>query len=100
MIDQFSVISWNVRGLGDSSKCGVIKQFMRNIKCNFLCMPETKLNTHSPFTLRFICDSSFQEVCYLDATGRSGGILSTWKNRLTHTTILSLAHSIIVMIKF
>jgi hypothetical protein len=44
MIRSFSFISWNVRGLGDSEKCGDVLYNLTIAKPSFVVMKETKIS--------------------------------------------------------
>lgn len=39
----FHVVSWNVRGLGDSDKCKVVRTLFSDVKPSFICIQESKL---------------------------------------------------------
>ena len=40
---NLKIISWNVRGLNDSQKCLIVKNLLREWKCDVICLQETKL---------------------------------------------------------
>lgn len=40
---KLKLLSWNVRGVNDSSKRKIIKAFIRNQKVDLLCIQETKI---------------------------------------------------------
>ena len=40
---KLKMISWNVRGLNDPQKRLVVKNLLREWKCDIVCLQETKL---------------------------------------------------------
>ena len=40
---KIKMISWNVRGLNDPQKRLVVKNFLREWKCDVVCLQETKI---------------------------------------------------------
>ena len=40
---KIKMISWNVRGLNDPQKRLVVKNLLREWKCNIVCLQETKI---------------------------------------------------------
>jgi len=49
---MFRLLSWNVRGINDLHKRDVLKSFLRDWKCDLICLQETKLEDDS---LSIIC---------------------------------------------
>lgn len=42
---KLSVLSWNCRGLGNLDKCLVVRNVIKNSRCDVCCLQETKWNT-------------------------------------------------------
>ena len=42
---KIKMISWNVRGLNDSRKRLVVKNLLREWKCDVVCLQETKITS-------------------------------------------------------
>ena len=40
---KLKMVSWNVRGLNDSQKRLVVRNLLREWKCDIVCLQETKL---------------------------------------------------------
>ena len=78
LLFPFKILNWNVRGLGDQSKCMVIKNTVLDLNCDILCFQETKWCDHSIFRVRQVCPSKFNAYITLDAEGSRGGILLAW----------------------
>jgi exonuclease III len=54
---SYSVVSWNVRGLGDADKCKTVRDVLASARLDVACIQETKLGfsdsvkTHTPSSL-------------------------------------------------
>lgn len=79
----FKILNWNVRGMGDSNKCDVIKDSVLNANCDIICFQETKWCEHSIFCVRQVCPNKFRHYITLDAIGSKGGILLAWSDAFT-----------------
>lgn len=77
---KINLLNWNVRGLGDSNKCAIVKDTVIDSKNNLLCFQETKWDDHTIFRVRQVCPSRFREYAALDAEGTRGGVLLAWSN--------------------
>ena len=40
---NLKILSWNVRGLNDRRKRSIVKNLLRDRKCDVICLQETKL---------------------------------------------------------
>ena len=74
----FQLISWNVRGLGDSDKCDVVRDTLTTVKPTVVCLQETKLSSTSVAKARSFLPTSFRDFLCVDAGGTRGGILTAW----------------------
>lgn len=70
---SFSVLNWNVRGMGDSKKCSVIKDLVCDARCDILCFQETKCDQINVFKLREVCPPMYMQHQTLDVVGTRGG---------------------------
>jgi exonuclease III len=55
----FYIVSWNVRGLGDSDKCGVVRDVFTDAKPSIICLQETKLDTINLFKAKAFLPINF-----------------------------------------
>lgn len=78
---MFQVLSWNVRGLNNSSKRGVVKSICSNVKKSVVCLQETKVEDISRSFLRSFAGSYYDRCQYLKSDGASGGIVTCWNAR-------------------
>jgi len=56
---QFLVMSWNVRGLGDSDKCNLVRNVLVDAKPSVICIQETKLATLDLFKAKTFLPPNF-----------------------------------------
>ena len=78
---KLKVLSWNVKGVNDSSKRKIIKSFIRNQSMDLLCIQETKIQPMSKGVVRSLGSGRFLDWRALDAEGAAGGILICWDKR-------------------
>ena len=75
-------ISWNVRGLRDERRQGIVGRHLREWGAEVICLQETMLAHYEQRfwnAMGFGCDSAHVAIA---ASGRSGGILLAWKAEL------------------
>ena len=70
---------WNVRGLNDPARRGVVYAVVRKHNVSVVCLQETKLQWVDLSVVRQCCGPSFSEFCFAPADGTRGGILIAWK---------------------
>ena len=78
---KIRLLSWNVRGVNDSSKRKVIKAIIRNQKVDLFCIQETKIQSMNEGLVRSLGSGRFLDWGALDAQGAAGGILICWDKR-------------------
>ena len=75
-------ITWNVRGLRDPRRRGVVGRYLREWGADIICLQETMLiNSDQRIWSYLGWGGNDTHVC-IDASGRSGGILLAWKPSL------------------
>jgi len=74
---SFNVISWNVRGLGDSDKCNLVRNAFRDANPVIVCLQETKLCSIDFFKAATFLPKGFLFV-FSPSDGARGGILTAW----------------------
>ncbi|TVU18766.1 hypothetical protein EJB05_34879, partial [Eragrostis curvula] len=72
------VVSWNVRGLGESDKCTNVRDALSSLTPSILCIQETKLATLDRFKACTFLPAGFTSIERIDADGSRGGILTAW----------------------
>ncbi|KAJ9704109.1 hypothetical protein PVL29_005411 [Vitis rotundifolia] len=78
---NLKILSWNVRGVNDSSKRKLIKSIVRKQKVDLLCIQETKMQVMSEGVVRSLGSGIFLDWRVLNAIRSAGGILICWDKR-------------------
>ncbi|KAL4601768.1 hypothetical protein ACB092_10G005900 [Castanea dentata] len=79
---KLKIISWNVRGLNNPEKRLVVKNLLRDWKCDAICLLETKLGVMSRSLVGSLWNFPYLDWVALDADYTSGGILVMWDRRV------------------
>ena len=69
------LLSWNVRGLNDSGKRVLLRNVLRDWKCDLICLRETKMEDVEICDVRSIWGSQHVGFSVLRAVGTAGGVL-------------------------
>jgi len=92
---NLSVLSWNVRGLGDDGKCKIVRDTLSARNITIACIQETKLRSVSPAKASFFLPPNLSNFHCVDAAGTRGGILTAWDDRaLAMTSFITRRHSL------
>jgi Endonuclease/Exonuclease/phosphatase family len=82
-IGKLSILSWNVRSLGDPTKCALVKDTLKSSKATIVCLQETKLNDIYFAKLNsFIPPSHSNYTCTPTSGSWGGGTLTAWNSSL------------------
>ncbi|XP_021980064.1 uncharacterized protein LOC110876195 [Helianthus annuus] len=68
----------NIRGAGDSLKAEHIKELKKQNNINFIAVQETQFMDSAKLQVKIFWGSSIFESDYVNASGRSGGLLNIW----------------------
>ena len=79
---KIKILSWNVRGVNNSEKRKVIKQFIRDQRVDLVCLQETKVQNMNLRMVRSLGARRFLDWVSVDAMGSAGGILLMWDKRI------------------
>ncbi|CAN6228097.1 unnamed protein product [Urochloa humidicola] len=92
----FTVMSWNVRGLGDSDKCDVVRDAISAASPTLVCLQETKLTDVTAKKARlFLPPTHASSLHFLSAAGTRGGILTAWNaNSFTLESFIARRHTL------
>ncbi|KAJ1261729.1 hypothetical protein BS78_09G053400, partial [Paspalum vaginatum] len=83
----WSVLSWNVRGLGDPDKCTTVRDALCSSSPSFACIQESKLQELGSSKARGFLPRSLPDFLSLSASGTRGGIVTAWDS--SHFTLSS-----------
>ena len=75
-------ISWNVRGLRDDRRRGIVGRYLRQWGAEIICLQETMISQVEPRTWTSLGWGSTTAFVDIPALGRSGDILLAWKEDL------------------
>ncbi|CAN6233698.1 unnamed protein product [Urochloa humidicola] len=86
----WSLLSWNVRGLGDLDKCKVVRDTLASVRLDVACLQESKLRTTDPAKARTFLPPTISEFVCVDASATRGGLVTAWNTRtLQMTSVIS-----------
>ncbi|RCV22155.1 hypothetical protein SETIT_4G197800v2, partial [Setaria italica] len=75
---SFSLLSWNVRGLGDPQKCTVVKDSISSSHPSIVCLQESKLRALDGLKARSFLPPAITAFRCVDALDTRGGIITAW----------------------
>ena len=79
---NLKILSWNVRGLNDCQKRSIVKNLLREWKCDVICLQETKLFGLDRQMVGSLWSCPFVDWVALDAIQTTGGVLLMWDSRV------------------
>ena len=83
---NLKILSWNVKGLNDRRKRSIVKNLLRDWKCDVICLQETKLTGMDKQMAGNLWSYPFVDWVALDAAHTAGGILLMWDRRVLERT--------------
>ena len=69
------VISWNIRGLNDLSKCDKVRIFLKDFSIDIALLQETKIDCPDFRFFRRLGGFRFRNWVFLPSVGSSGGLM-------------------------
>lgn len=79
---NLKILSWNVRGLNDIRKRSIVKNLLREWKCDVICLQETKLSSLDRQMVGSLWSCPYVDWVALDAVQTAGGVLLMWDSRV------------------
>ncbi|XP_050278001.1 uncharacterized protein LOC126719499 [Quercus robur] len=76
------MVSWNVRALNDSQKRLVVRNLLREWKCDVVCLQEIKLTGIDRQLVCSIWSCLYVDLVALDVDQTTGGVLIMWDRRV------------------
>ena len=83
---NLKILSWNVRGLNDCQKRLIVKNLLREWKCDVICLQETELSSIDRQMVGNLWSCPFVDWVALDAVQTAGGVLLMWDRRVLERT--------------
>ena len=81
-VQTMSFLFWNVQGLGDTDKCGLVRDSISAAAPAVACLQESKLATLDGHKARSFLPVALSEFLSKDADGTRGGVITAWDPRL------------------
>jgi len=97
----FTVMSWNVRGLGDPEKCDLVRDAVTSAMPLICCLQETKLPDITTLKARcFLPTNLANSFKLISAAGSRGGILTAWNdNSFSLKSFITRQHSLTTILQ-
>lgn len=97
---KFKLLSWNVRGLGCLKKCDVVRNVIRESRCDIVILQETKWNDSDLIYYLRTLPSFFNRNCVvLHANNSAGGLLIAWKHGFHSLNSWATRNSVSVLLQ-
>lgn len=92
---SFSLLSWNVRGLGDSDKCKTVRDTIISARLDVACLQEMKLRATDLSKAKTFLPLNLAYYKCVDVIGACGGLITAWDTRsLTMTSFIARQRSL------
>ena len=82
VVMKIKMISWNVRGSNDPQKQLVVKNLLREWKCDVVCLQETKIASMNRQLVCSLWSCLYVVWVVLEADRTAGGIFLMWDKRV------------------
>ena len=92
---NFTIVSWNVRGLGDADKCKLVRDSLLTARVDIACLQESKLRTITSSKSRSFLPPHLTDFHCAEAVGSRGGIITAWNARaFTASSYIARRHTL------
>jgi hypothetical protein len=85
---DWSVLSFNVRGINSVVKGNGIHCTIRDSRCDIVCLQETKKDFFDRADLRKFCPNSLDAFAFVPSVGNSGGFITVWNSSKLMDTVI------------
>lgn len=98
---SLSILSWNVRGLGDQSKCNVVSSDIFCERPVLALLQETKLANVNPGKAHAFLPSYLNDFMSIGSYGSRGGLVTAWDSSfLVKTSYISRHHTLSITFEY
>lgn len=77
-LKSLQLVSWNVRGLGDTDKCKLVRDSLTSSQPAIACIQESKLNHVDSLKTSSFLPPALSAFQALDVDDTRGGIITAW----------------------
>lgn len=99
-LKKFKIVSWNCRGLGNLEKCDVVRNALRQSRCDVCMIQETKWNDiNFNFYSRLLPSFFDRNVVVVHAQNSAGGILIAWNRSYQLLNSWSTRHTCTALLR-
>lgn len=77
-VKLINILSWNVRGLGEHTKCTRVRDSLTSSSPSIICSQESKLASLDMFKAASFLPLGFTEFVTVDADWSRGGLVTAW----------------------
>jgi exonuclease III len=85
---DWSVLSFNVRGINSVVKGNGIHCAIRDSRCEIVCLQETKKELFDRADLRKFCPNSLDVFTFVPSVGNSDGFITVWNSSKLVGTVI------------
>lgn len=97
---KIKLMSSNVRGLGGDEKCNVVRNVIKNLRCDIVVFQETKCNRMDyAYAVHFLPSFFSNEMAYNLSINSAGGTIIAWKHSYQLLSSWSTRHTVSVRLR-
>jgi exonuclease III len=98
---SISILSWNVRGLGEPDKCKLVSATISSVRPVLIMLQETKLANIDALKARSFLPAFLDCYHFIGSYGSRGGVISAWDSSvLSKTSFVSRHHSLTISFSY
>src|ERR1044071_6777850 len=92
-----NVLSWNVRGLGSDVRGPWLRKLKAEKEIGALFIQDTQFESLDTVELSRLCGRTVVDYAYVDAPGRSGGLITMWNPKVFSMCAVTKTRNVLVV---